>query len=144
MPCDSFTRPFPYVEGATFDETTFAYIGRPLVWSTNGAWHYVHVSPNARGDLGASAFFSSSSSLPSPYFLVRDDFSPTSWQAFRLFAGTRGAAGWGDYIRTRAFEPSMLGWVTSVYTLGATGAEPLFYILGRQRDIPSIAYWWPK
>jgi hypothetical protein len=102
------------------------------------------VSPNRRGDVGGAAFFSSSRTTPAPYFLVRDDYSGGNWQGFRLFTGTRGAAGWGDYIRARRFEPSGLGWVTSVYTVQPTEAQSLFYILARERDIPSIEDWWSK
>jgi hypothetical protein len=55
--------------------------------------------------------------------------------------------GWGDYVRNRAFEPSLLGWVTSAWINQAGrqgGIQPLFYILGRGRDIPSIGRFWQK
>jgi hypothetical protein len=59
--------PFPYVEVATFNEApTITYRDRPFIWSNNGAWHYPHVSPNARGDIGVTAFFSTATSFPSP------------------------------------------------------------------------------
>ena len=129
--------PFPYVEAATFDTNKGLVVGRPLLWNRAGAWHYSFVSPNARGDLGGVAFFSAPSSFPSPYFLVFDDYSPSpqpGWQAYRLFNGTAGSAGWGDYV-ARAFQPSQLGWTASVYTMQPGGAEPLFYLLARERDL---------
>ncbi len=136
--------PFPYVEAATFDETSFHHLTRPLVWSSQGAFHYPFVSPDIRGNLGMTAYFASSTTPPSPDFLVMDDYSPGAWQAFRLFTGTRGAPGWGDYSRTRVFHPAEVGWTASVYTVQAKGAEPLFYILARARDLPSIQAWWSK
>lgn len=136
--------PFPYIEAATFNESSFDYVARPLVWSSLGALHYPFVSPNIRGDLGLTVFFSSTRAAPTPYFLVSDDYSSNSWQAFRLFPGARGSARWGDYVRTRAFHPAEVGWITSVYTVQAQGAEPLFYILARARDLPSVEAWWSK
>jgi hypothetical protein len=56
--------PFPYIEAATFKEASFDYIARPLVWSPLGALHYPFVSPNIRGDLGLTVFFSSTRVAP--------------------------------------------------------------------------------
>jgi hypothetical protein len=139
--------PFPYVEGAIFDTRTFAYMRRAMLWSDTGALHYPHAGVNARGDVAVSLFYSSNKAAATPHLAVMDDYSatsPGSWQVYRLFNGSQGSLGWGDYIRTRAFEPSQLGWVTSVYTIQQGAAEPLFYIVGRGRDIPSIENWWSK
>jgi hypothetical protein len=149
--------PYPYVEGATFElHKNFAYVARPLLWSSAGAWHYPFIAPNARGDIGGAAFFSSPRSFPSPYFLVFDDYSPAPpgisvlapglipWENYRLFAGTAGSAGWGDYVRVRAFQPSQLGWTAMVYTIQPGGPEPLFYVLARQRDLQSLENWFRK
>jgi hypothetical protein len=142
------TFPFPYVEAATFSETdNFKYLSRPLIWSKQGAWHYPFASPNARGDIAVTAYFSSANSFPSPYFLIWDDFNqtpPPPWENYLLFSSTMGAPAWGDYVRNRAFNPSQLGWVTSACTVqqNSLGAEPLFYILCRERDRQSIERFW--
>ncbi len=140
--------PFPYVEAATFSETNnFAYLGRPFIWSNNGAWHYPYVSPNARGDIAVTAFFSTAASFPSPAFLIFDDYSPhppPGWEAYLLIAGGKGGIGWGDYVRNRAFQPSQVGWVTSAWINTQGGVLPLFYIVSRERDIPSIDRFWQK
>ncbi len=141
--------PYPYLEAATFDEEDMTYIGRPYVWNGSGTWHYPFISPNARGDLGLTAYFGSSSTYPSPCFLIDDDYSPNPpppWEAYSLSSSTIGGPAFGDYVRNRAFQPSQLGWVTSVYTLqsdqGNVSPAPSFFILGRQRDLPSIGTYW--
>jgi hypothetical protein len=140
--------PFPYIEAATFSERdNFSYIGRPYIWSANGAWHYPFVSPNARGDLAVTAYFSSATSFPSPAFLIFDDYSPhppPGWEAYRLTNSTVGAPAWGDYVRNRAFQPSQVGWVTSASINQAAGVTPSFFILARERDVPSLSRFWSK
>jgi hypothetical protein len=139
--------PFPYIEAALFDVAhDFSYIGRPALWSPNGAWHYPFASPNARGDVAGVAYFSGPSSFPSPQFFMRDDLSSgAAWEAYQLIAGAAGNPGWGDYIRVRPFQPSQVGWVASVYTMLSNGGpQPEFYILVRKRDLPSVSDWWKK
>lgn len=139
--------PFPYIEAATFSESNnLSYLGRPYLWSDKGAWHYPFASPNARGDIGVTVYFSDELSFPSPHFLIFDDYTPNpppGWEAYRLFNSTVGAPAWGDYVRNRSFEPSQLGWVTGAFAMDAQlGPQPLFYILSRQRDVPSISRYW--
>jgi hypothetical protein len=140
--------PFPYVEAATFSErNNFAYLGRPFIWSQNGAWHYPFVSPDARGDISVTAYFSTAASFPSPVFLIFDDYSPhppPNWESYSLSKSTSGAGAWGDYVRNRAFQPSEVGWVTSASIVQAGGVTPLFFILGRERDVPAISRFWNK
>jgi hypothetical protein len=140
--------PFPYIEAATFNqEKNFAYLGRPNIWSKNGAWHYPFVSPNGRGDIAVTAYFSTAASFPSPEFLIFDDYSPhppPAWEAYSLSNSTGGAPAWGDYVRNRAFQPSGVGWVTSASIVQDKGVTPLFFILGRERDVPSITRFWNK
>jgi hypothetical protein len=141
--------PYPYVEAAVFaEDRAFAYTRRPYLWSTAGAFHYPYVSPNARGDLGLTVYWSTPKSFPSPCFGVSDDLSlqsPPPWEIYRLSESTIGANSWGDYARNRCFQPSQLGWVTSVYTAlrdPVGHLSPLFFILARERDLPSIANYW--
>ena len=57
--------PFPYVEAAVFSEDhDLAYVRRPYLWSSAGAFHYPFISPNARGDLGLTVYFSTADSFP--------------------------------------------------------------------------------
>jgi len=143
--------PFPYIEGAIFDAGSLAYLGRPALWAPTGAWHYANASPNARGDVGGVAYFSTPTSFPSPVVIVRDDFTagPAPWDAVFLTLGAASGKGWGDYVRARAFQPSQLGWGISAYTLqqagaGSFGAESRYYLVARGRDLPSVADWWQK
>ena len=141
--------PFPYIEAATFSEKNFARVGRPLIWSKTAAWQYPFVSPNARGDLGATAFFGSPSSFPTLAFLLSDDFSPKpvgSWEAHVLLGSGAGAPAWGDYVRNRAFQPSQLGWVSSgwINRTRSVSRVPLFFILARGRDVPSVSNYFQK
>lgn len=144
--------PFPYVEGAIFDAVTLAYLGRPLLWDTDSAWHYPNASPNARGDIGGVAYFSTPTSFPTPIVIIRDDFTvgPAPWDAFFLSPiGAAGTPGWGDYVRARAFQPSQLGWGISAYTMqptgaGTFGAESRYYLVARDRDLQSLIDWWQK
>lgn len=137
--------PFPYIEAAVFNQHDLSYAGRPAIWSPTGAWHYPFVSPNARGDLGAVAFFSSPNSFPSPCILIADDLTPAAshWEARLLRAATAGASAVGDYLRVRPFQPSQLGWAASVYSPQQRGnnVEALaeYFVVARHRDVPTIS-----
>lgn len=141
--------PFPYVEAATFrEDRDFERLGRPYIWSRGGTWHYPFVSPNARGDLGVIAYFGDARSFPSPHVLVYDDYTshpPPAWEAYRLFGSTAGAPAWGDYVRIRPFQPSQLGWASTAAVSDKTnGIVLLYYVLSRDRDLPSLQEWWQK
>lgn len=142
--------PYPYINAAVFDQATFKYLSRPYIWSPNGAWQYPFVYPNARGDLGVVAYYSSPNSYPSPSFLIYDDVTPApppGWEAHLLRDGAAGAIGWGDYTRLRAFQPSQLGWAASVYSIqldsqGQGFVQPEYFVVARIRDLPTIFRYW--
>jgi len=143
--------PLPYTEGAIFDANSLAYLARPALWHPQGAWHYANASPNARGDVAGVAYWSTSTSFPSPVAVVRDDFTagPAPWDTLFLSAGAAGTPGWGDYVRSRAFQPSQLGWAISAYFFapagsGTSGPETKYYLIARGRDLPSLVDWWQK
>ena len=131
--------PVPYVEAATFRQDTFDVTGRPLIWNTAFTFHYPFASPNARGDLGVSVYGGSTDAFVSPIFAIDDDYNaaPPGWENMYLHVGTAGATGWGDYIRNRPHQHGQLTWVSTGHTNqgGATGIEPRYFAVGRQRDI---------
>jgi hypothetical protein len=134
--------PFPYVEAVSLREDTLAVSGRPLLWSSSGAWQYPYASPDRRGDLAVTASFMGGSWYTSTIFLISDDVIASGWDVFTLRVGNRGATAWGDYVRNRVFNPSGYGWVTAGHTQqgGSTGVntEPRYYVIARPRDVPSV------
>jgi hypothetical protein len=134
--------PYPYTEAVTLREDTLVVTGRPILWSSSGAWHYPFGSPNARGDLGLSITFMGGTWYPSTIFLINDDLIASGWDVFTIRVGNRGATAWGDYTRNRAFLPSQFAWVSSGHTQqgGSTGGftEPRYYVITRPRDAPSV------
>jgi hypothetical protein len=129
--------PFPYVEAATFRQSDLTYTGRPLVWNSSGAWQYPFASPNARGDIGLTAYFGGGSNYPSTQFLIDDSANgtPPPWEAHFLRGGTNGASAWGDYVRNRPSSSPQFGWASSGQTQqgGTSGSntEPRFFIVSR-------------
>jgi hypothetical protein len=73
---------------------------------------------------------------------IRLVYSPRPPQI--TFQHRAGGTGWGDYVRVHPFQPSQLGWIATVFTAQSGGAEPLLYVLARQRDHESLNNWFQK
>ncbi len=137
--------PYAYIEAVTFREDTLAITGRPVVWSSSRAYQYPFASPNSRGDLGVTLTMMGGSTYPSTIFLIEDQYTSAAppWQSWLLRAGNAGAAGWGDFVRNRAFLPSQLGWVSAGHTQqgGSNGAhtQPQYYVVSRSNDVPNVS-----
>lgn len=142
--------PYPYVEAVRVNEADRAYVDRPFLWGTSGAFAYPAAHPNGRGDLGVAVFFGGGGSYPTLGVLIDDDFSrdagsvPPPWEFHSVRQSSQGPNfnHWGDYISVLPFAPTGLGWIASAYTLqgcGSTGcSEPSYTIFGRERDLRSV------
>jgi hypothetical protein len=138
---------YPYVNAATFYESTLNYKARPYIWSGSYAWHYAAASPNERGDLGVATWLMGGGYYPRFYVAIDDDFNaaPPGWEVKHVVASSTGpgANTWGDYLRVRPNQPAGLGWSASGY-ISTTGgvSQPRFTTFGRERDQPSVTLWW--
>ena len=141
--------PYPYVNAATFYESTINYKNRPYIWSSNFAWHYAYASPNARGDLGIATWLMGNGRYPKFYVGIDDDYNgaPPGWEVKFIVSSTTGPGSntWGDYLRVRAHEPAALGWIASGYRSITGGvSQPRLAIFSRERDERSVKRWWAK
>src|SRR5262249_31474336 len=94
---------------------------------------------NARGDLAVIATAVSRSRFPSTLLFLRDDISgPTSWTTLALRNGLSSPRTdrWGDFQTIIRTSPGANNWVVATYTVQDTGVEPLYMVVGRQRDAP--------
>jgi hypothetical protein len=131
--------PFPYVNAATFQESTMSYIGRPLMWSGSVAWMYAYMAPRANGDLGVLAYYGGGSYNPSLGVGVVDVYSgsPPPYTMYNVVSSTNGSPRWGDYSRVRTWAGADLGpwWEASGYSMQGCSdnscAEPRYVIFGR-------------
>jgi hypothetical protein len=141
--------PFPYVEAASFSESTLAYIRRPFIWNRGHAWFWAAASTNGRGDIGLTVYFFSRSSNPAVFAGIDDDYNgdPPGWE-LKFINGSTGQLtedAWGDYSTVRPHFPGAMAWGAAVYTLDAFAVpQPQFVIFGRQRDQSSINRWWNR
>jgi hypothetical protein len=144
---------YPYVEAVRVREDNRAYIDRPFIWGSSGAFAYPAASPNARGDLGVGFFFGGGGASGwYPYFglAIDDDVSrdagypPPGWNVAYVRESSQGPTSnrWGDYISVLPFAPSGLGWIASGFTMQGCGGnyctEPSYTIFGRARDLRSV------
>lgn len=141
--------PFPYVEAATFTESTKTYIRRPFIWNSGFAFHWAAASSNARGDIGVTVYRFQPDLRPIVYGALDDDFvgDPPGWSIVALgtSAGNPSASSWGDYSRVRPYLPGGLAFGAAVYTKNASNvSEPRFVIFGRERDGRSVRRWWAR
>lgn len=133
---------YPYVESATFNRTTFAYTGRPYIWSGGAAWIYGGSAPNARGDLGIAAYYVGGGLYPRLYVGIDDDYNaaPPGWEiALVRSSVTSTSHNWGDYLRVRQHGPdgntwSVSGHTTQTVTTYGNVQEGSFATFGRGRD----------
>jgi hypothetical protein len=135
--------PFPYVNAATFDAQTLAYLGRPAIWSNAGAWVYGGAAPNRYGALGIGAYFIGGGTYPQLYAGIDDDYNadPPGW-SLALVRGSNWAVNnrWGDYLRVREHGPEGYSWSISGHTTQAATStaplrqEPQYATFGRGRD----------
>jgi hypothetical protein len=140
----------PYVEAVRVRESDRAYVDRPYMWNSTVAFQYPAAAPNARGDVGIVAHYSSSSIYPSFGVGIDDDFSrdngygPPGWELKFVRQGTQGpnVNRWGDYFSVQPFAPNGLGWIATGHTMQGCGVagckETRFEIFGRERDLHSI------
>ena len=142
--------PYPYIDAAKFRESDLAYLSRPLLWSSNFAWHYIGASPNGRGDLGLSvAFGELPNRYPSSAVCLDDDYNgdPPTWECYTTRSGAHGPSSnrWGDYLRVRPAYPTTTYWTATAFTLqasaGTGNAEPRNMVFGRQRDAYDYFRW---
>jgi hypothetical protein len=142
----------PYVEAARLSDGTPAtgvtitptYVDRPLLFGT-GAFQYPGAAPNARGDIGITAYYSDATFDPFGLVGIDDDFHHCcGWDVAYIRASSQGPVTnrWGDYYGVQAFVPNKLGWITPIQTLQGCGVagckETRYVVFGRGRDTAGI------
>jgi len=139
--------PYPYVHVARINQSTMTLLDEPVIWSSANAWVYPGISADGRGGVGVSLAYAGGGYYPGSTVLVRDDLSPTTWQALAVRSGTSGPISdrWGDFLTVRPASGSGNTWVGTSFSLqGSCGisdytcanVEPRFLWFGRQRDNP--------
>ena len=140
--------PYPYVEVIRLNETTRAFVDRPVIRNNSVAYVAPAASPNVRGDLGINLFYGGGTVYPSGLVGIDDDFNgdpaTSGWELKALAASTQGPTTneWGDYVSVRPFAPTGQTWVATTYTMNGCGSascvEPRFIVFGRERDRGSV------
>jgi hypothetical protein len=139
----------PYVNAASFNETTKAYVRRPYISNSTTAFQWAAAGTNERGDIGLTFYGFNSSARPSVYAAVDDDYNatPPSWQNVLISTstGNPSANTWGDYSRVRPNYPCGTGWSASVYTKDASNVSQIRFVqFGRERDESCNTRWYNK
>lgn len=140
--------PYPYINAATFRESDKAYLSRPYIWYSGGAWMYGAAAPNIRGDLGIAALIAGGSvGYPRFQVAIVDDYAPLTF--FHVAGSSNwgvsgsGKEGAGDYLRVRQFSPVGTLWTASGYY--GTGAPVVykgrFVAFGRVRESRAWNRW---
>jgi hypothetical protein len=133
---------FPHIDAATFRITDMAYVGRPILWSSEHAWVYgfAHPNPKDNSKVGITAF-AGSGSIPYPSIGVgtnnmKGGFAASPWNIQPAIIGTNapGNNKWGDYLRIRPHSGSGEDWISSGYILkggtSSTQIQPIFLVFG--------------
>jgi len=138
--------PHPYVRVVRLREDNKTLIDEPDIWNPNLVFAYPACSPNDRGQIGLTLFYSDPSGPPRHAVGILDDFSPT-WR----LQGTRDSTNapsnqfWGDYLACRRHSPDGLTWLASGFTLQNGGSdadvEPLLVHFGRRGDAAAVQRW---
>lgn len=124
--------PHPYIDAVTFDASTLAVSGRPMLWDTRCAWQYGAAAPNGP-DLGIAAFYFCASQPPAHAIgLAEPGDGQPRWSMFysRIGELPTSTLVWGDYIRVRAGARG--SFLATGYTIGAAGAEPFVVSFARR------------
>jgi hypothetical protein len=110
-------RPNPYIKVIRIDERSLTVKDEPDLWSATGAWAYPACAPNARGQIGMTAFFGGPTH-PAHAVGCLDEVAGT-WDMAITATSTNGpgAGKWGDYLVCRAHPSRVSGWIASGYTL---------------------------
>ena len=139
---------YPYINAATFDLTTLAYVGRPLIFNGSYAFHWGAAAPNVRGDLGIGLWAFYSSAYAQHIVGIDDDYNgaPPGWEIVGVIQGNAGPSQdkWGDYGRVRYFAPQGTTWVATGFIrnkprIGPVRSQPHYVIFGRERDAAGSA-----
>jgi hypothetical protein len=139
--------PYPYVESATFTESSLAYSTRPYIWWSGNAYQYASASPNVNGDLGIGVFGLGGGSYPNFYLGIDDGFNgvPPGWEiATGATSSSWTSNNMGDYVRVRTFEPLGTFWTASAYNYNLGAYNPKYVVFGRARDTAAWLRWHDK
>ncbi len=151
------SHPYPYVDMLRIDVSSKSLIDQPTLWSSNFAWLYAYVSPNARGDLGIVTFCSGASTGACGYPTFVAGFyvgsaSQAPWDLYRVSESTNGPSPtclqdatkpcWGDYVRGRPFNGNGNVWIASGFVLQGgsepSDVSPRFIVFGHSQDGPTL------
>ncbi len=136
---------YPYVHVARFNQSTFALINEPLLWSSGLAWNYPSVAVNSRGHVSGTVFYGGGSSYPSCGVFIWDAYTapPPAWTIYSAVSSNADPTvdSWGDYLATRKSALNPFTWIGTCYSLqgggGNANAHPQLVSWGRQADIIS-------
>lgn len=136
--------PLPYVENASFQGNTLAYVSRKYIWNPGVTFFYAAAGANDRQHVGISLFqFNPVASGANPYHIlgIDDDYNgrPPGWEIYVGFTSTGAwtASNSGDYLRARTHSPSGVAFIATGYNRNAAQGQytPHYYVFGRARDV---------
>jgi hypothetical protein len=137
---------YPYINAATFNEATKAYIGRPFVWNGSYCWLYPSMAVNSRGDLG---LVMNGGAKPNIYASLDDDYNgaPPPWEVLTIATSLKRPSDskWGDYNTSRPEHPTSVVFRGGAHVIRTQSncckASPFVFVYGRERDRRSWADW---
>jgi hypothetical protein len=117
--------PQAYSAGVITRTPDLTVLALPDIWNGSACFGFPDVSANARGDIGLSIGFGSSSSGGGPvqgYVAISDDYSRSGLSGFfgSVFLATAAddnPSRYGDYLTTRVEDPADLTFLATSYSL---------------------------
>jgi hypothetical protein len=142
--------PYPYVDGAVFEEGNLSYSGRLYLWNPNYAIMYGYATPNLHGDVGISVFYGGGKLYPSIAVGIYNNFSNSynsTSSSIELTPSVIGTSSprsedWGDFIRLRSYGGNDMVWIstgfTAVHRNNQDIIQPIYIIFGRAGDMRNL------
>lgn len=137
----SFNHPQAYAAGVIARTSDFAILKTPDIWNSSSCFGFPDVTSNARGDIGLTIAFGSSSSGGGPaqgYVSISDDFTNSGSSGFfgtvfLVASADDNSSRYGDYLTIRQQEPVDLAFIATSYTLlgGGVNVRAVEFVRGR-------------
>lgn len=133
-----------YVVYNYFKLNSLAYIGNDQTYSTTDHFAYPGCGVNKYGYVGCA--MAHGTNAPGGFILIKDDVNPTQpWGYSYPVATGNGATGWGDYIVTSPWNPTVGPFQTILWRVNASNVvEPYYIVWGRARDALGYKRWKTK
>ncbi len=139
--------PYPYIQVLRVAESNSVLLSQSQIWSTEMAFIYPSVHPNARGHLAGTLSFGGGTNYPGVTAFIADDYNGGSMGPVENYVFTYSTDGpdgnrWGDYHATRPAVPYNNTWAATGHDLQGGSADEDAVVhwvwFGRERDYPPL------